>query len=149
MNYNILIPLFIGCVSILQGTINRQIAGIVGVTQTALIGNLATVVVCVAFYMLTKKFPEMLPEIFHLKAPITTYKWWFFIPAIFGFIIVAGMPFAISRLGAVKVTVGLIAAQMITSVCWDYFVSGISLNLLRFIGIIFSFISVALITLAK
>jgi len=149
MNANILIPIFIGCVGILQGTINRQVSSHIGVAQATLITNMATVIICALFYFFAKNFQDLLPAIFHVKAPFTTYKWWFIFPPIFGFIIVAGMPFAISKLGAVKVTVGLIGAQMITSVLWDYFVDGIGLNLLKFGGIVFAFLSVALITLSK
>jgi transporter family-2 protein len=62
---------------------------------------------------------------------------------------VAGMPFAFYKLGAVKVTVLLIAAQMVTSVIWDYIIDGIGLNLYKVIGIIFAILSVTMITLAK
>ena len=59
------------------------------------------------------------------------------------------MPFAFAKLGAVKVTVLLIAAQMATSVVWDFFVEGIALNTLKIAGVICALVSVALITLAK
>lgn len=86
---------------------------------------------------------------FHVKAPLTYFRWWFIFPALMGFLIVSGMPFAISELGAVKVTVGLIAAQMVTSVVWDLYVDNIELNLLKGIGIVFAFLSVVFITIAK
>jgi transporter family-2 protein len=149
MNYSILIPLFLGMIGILQGTINRQVASHIGVAQATLITNMATVFICMGFYFFAKYNQELLPNIFQIKAPFTTYKWWFIFPPIFGFLIVAGMPFAFSKLGAVKVTVGLIAAQMITSVVWDFIVDDIRLNLLKIGGIILAFISVILVTLSK
>lgn len=148
MNFNILIPLMLGVIGILQGAINRQVSGHIGVAQATLIGNVTTVFICIAFYFYAKN-TDTLPPIFAVKAPLTTYKWWFIFPAIFGFLIVAGMPYAISKLGAVKVTVGLIAAQMITSVVWDYAVDGVALNLLKMGGIICALLSVALITISK
>jgi transporter family-2 protein len=84
-----------------------------------------------------------------MKAPITTYKWWYIFPPILGFLIIAGIPFAIAKLGAVKVTVGLIAAQMVTSIVWDMMVEDISLNIMKVIGIFFAFLSVTFITLSK
>ena len=90
-----------------------------------------------------------MPDFFHIKAPITTFKWWFIFPPIFGFCIVAGMPFAFAKLGAVKVSVLLIAAQMSTSVIWDIFVEDIGINLMKLAGIIFALISVVFVTLAK
>lgn len=149
MNWTILLPIGLGIVGILQGAINRQVSTYIGVAQATLITNVATVFICMAFYLFAKHYSASLPPLFQLKAPITTYKWWFIFPPIFGFLIVAGMPYAISELGAVKVTVGLIAAQMVTSVLWDIFVEDINLNFMKIAGIIFAFISVVFITLSK
>ena len=149
MNWTILLPLLIGCFGILQGTVNRQIATTIGVTQAALITNIGSVLICIGFYFFVKSFSHLFPDFFHVKAPITSYKWWYILPPIFGFVIIAGIPFAIAKLGAVKVTVGLIAAQMITSIFWDIFVEDINLNIMKVIGIFFAFLSVTFITLAK
>lgn len=149
MNWTILLPLFIGSFGILQGALNRQIAMTIGVTQATLITNIVTFIICIGFYFLVKSFSHVFPEMFQIKAPITTYKWWYIFPPIFGFLIIAGIPFAIAKLGAVKVTVGLIAAQMVTSIVWDMVVEDISLNLMKVIGIFFAFLSVTFITLAK
>ena len=149
MNWSMLIPLFIGCAGILQGTMNRQVAMHIGVAQATLITNAVTVLICIGFYFLVKAQPQLVPEFFQVKAPLSTYKWWFIFPPIFGFCIIAGMPFAFAKLGAVKVTVLLVAAQMTTSVIWDIYVEDIGINLMKFAGIIFALISVVLVTLAK
>lgn len=149
MNWSILIPLFLGSLGILQGTLNRQVANHIGVAQATLITNTVTMIICIGFYFLVKSTPGLVPDFFQVKAPIMTYKWWFIFPPIFGFCIIAGMPFAFAKLGAVKVTVLLIAAQMATSVIWDLFVEDIGINLMKFAGIVFALISVVLITLAK
>lgn len=148
-NWTILLPIILGCVGILQGAFNGQISNTIGVAQATLITNIGTVIICIAFYYWVRSYAHLFPDFFQIKAPITTYKWWYIIPPIFGFIIVAGMPLAIAKLGAVKVTVGLIAAQMITSVLWDLLVAGISLNVMKMAGIVFAFLSVAFITAAK
>ncbi len=149
MNWTILLPLIIGCCGILQGAFNRQIAAHIGVSQATLITNIGTFIIAIGFYFLVKSFSSIFPDFFHIKAPLTTYKWWYILPPILGFIIIAGIPFAIAKLGAVKVTVGLIAAQMITSIIWDILVEGINFNIMKFIGIIFAFLSVTFITLSK
>ncbi|MBP9681888.1 MAG: DMT family transporter [Bacteriovorax sp.] len=149
MNWTLTLPLFIGCFGILQGAINRLISNHIGVTQAALITNTGSIVICVAFYFFAKYYSQALPELYQIKAPLTTYKWWFIFPPLFGFLIIAGIPFAIAKLGAVKVTVGLIAAQMITSVLWDFFVEDITLNAMKMTGIIFAFLSVTFIALSK
>jgi transporter family-2 protein len=149
MNWTILLPLFIGCFGILQGALNRQIATTIGVTQATLITNIGTVIICICFYFFVKSFSNLFPDLFQMKAPITTYKWWYIFPPILGFLIIAGIPYAIAKLGAVKVTVGLIAAQMVTSIVWDMMVEDINLNLMKVIGIFFAFLSVTFITLSK
>ncbi|MBC7537281.1 MAG: DMT family transporter [Bacteriovorax sp.] len=149
MNWTILLPLFIGCFGILQGALNRQIATTIGVTQATLITNIGTVIICICFYFFVKSFSNLFPDLFQIKAPITTYKWWYIFPPILGFLIIAGIPYAIAKLGAVKVTVGLIAAQMVTSIVWDMMVEDINLNLMKVIGIFFAFLSVTFISLSK
>lgn len=148
-NWTILLPVLLGCVGILQGAINGQISNTIGVTQATLITNVGSVIICVAFYFIVRSYSHLVPDFFQIKAPITTYKWWFIFPPLFGFMIIAGMPFAIAKLGAVKVTVGLIAAQMLTSVLWDIMVLDISLNIMKVVGILFAFLSVTFITLSK
>ena len=149
MNWNIMLPIFLGIVGILQGAINRQVATHIGVAQATLITNLVTVLICIIFYFFVKNNAQSIPTIFQVKAPFITYKWWFIFPPLFGFFIVAGMPFAIFELGAVKVTVGLIAAQMVTSVLWDIWVEDIHLNTMKIAGIAFAFLSVIFVMLAK
>jgi transporter family-2 protein len=149
MNWSMLIPLFIGCFAILQGTLNRQVATHIGVAQATLITNAVTVLICIGFYLLVKSSPQLFPTFFQVKAPLTTYKWWFIFPPIFGFCIIAGMPFAFAKLGAVKVTVLLIGAQMVTSVIWDIFVEGIELNIMKVAGVACAILSVLLVTLGK
>lgn len=149
MSLALIIPLILGSITILQGAINKQVAGKLGVVHTALIGNAATLVICIAVYFWAKQNEETLPPILKVKMPITTYEWWFIFPAIFGFLIVAGMPLAISKLGAVKVTVGLVAAQMITSSLWDIFVESTPLNWQKAIGILLALSSVLVIQMSK
>lgn len=149
MNWYILLPLILGAFGILQGTINRQISSQIGIAQATLISNFGTLILCSVFYLLVKYSAQSFPELFKIRAPLTTYNWWFIFPAIFGFLIVTCMPFAFAKLGAVKVTVGLIAAQMITSALWDIYVENIAINALKIMGMIFSFLSVVLIMLSK
>lgn len=145
----VIVPFALGAIGLLQGALNRKIASHLGVTQTTLITNLGTVTLCLIAYFSARNFPEYLHPMFQIKMPITTYKWWYVIPPVFGFLIISGMPYAISEFGAVKVTVGLIAAQMVVSVLWDLFVEGIGLNTFKIIGITMAALSVIFTSLAK
>jgi transporter family-2 protein len=149
MNFSLVIPFLLGAIGITQGMINRQMSANIGLTQTVFIGNIVTILVCVVLVMLVKFFPQAFPEIFQFRSGPTSFKWWYIIPGIFGFIIVAGLPYAIYKLGAVKVTVGLIVAQMVVSVLWDIFVEKIPLNLAKSLGLLLAGLSTLLITLSK
>lgn len=149
MNLTILIPIVLGCLGILQGTINKEVSQYVGVSQAILFTNVGSIFFCTAFYFFVKHYAQHVPEMFHIKAPLTYFRWWFIFPALMGFLIVGGMPFAISELGAVKVTVGLIAAQMLTSVVWDIWIENIELNVMKVFGIFFALLSVIFVTMAK
>ncbi|MFG1501443.1 DMT family transporter [Halobacteriovorax sp. XZX-3] len=144
-NLAIIVPLFIGCIGILQGAINRLMTNDIGLTWMALLGNFVTLVVCIGFFFFVKYNPEFFPEFVRLKD--FQFKWWYVIPGFFGFLFVVGLPLGIYEVGAVKTTVGLIAAQMVTSVLWDVFVENISLTVPKGLGILMAIGSVILITL--
>jgi bacterial/archaeal transporter family-2 protein len=145
MNLALLIPLGLGVFGILQGTLNKQFAQTVGIAQATFIGCIITLIASAALYFAVKASPQFFPEFFHVKVPLLTWKWWYIVPGLFGLLIVAGLPFAFAKLGAVKVTVGLIAAQMITSSLWDVFIEHIPLSWTKLLGMGFAFLSVLLI----
>ena len=144
-NIAIIVPLVVGCIGILQGALNRVMTNDIGLTWTALLGNFITLLVCIGFYFFVKYNPDMFPEFFRLKT--FQFKWWYVIPVIFGLLFVIGLPLGIYEIGAVKTTVGLIAAQMVTSVFWDIFIENIPLTMPKGIGILMAIGSVILITL--
>lgn len=145
----LLIPIIIGCIGILQGTINKKISDTIGVAQATLVGTIGSLIICIILYLLVKQYSTYFPELFHVKAPFKTYRWWYIFPGIMGVIIVATLPYAFSKLGAVSVTVGLISSQMVTSVLWDYFADGIGVNFSKAVGILFALLSVLFITFGK
>lgn len=149
MNLALLIPLALGALGILQGTLNKEVSNTIGVAQTTFISSIATLLFCIPLYYTVKFYPQYFPEFFHVKAPFTTYKWWYIFPGLFGVFIVAGLPLAFSKLGAVKVTVGLIAAQMIASVLWDTFIDKLPMAWPKLLGMGFAVLSVVFITMSK
>lgn len=145
MNTAMILPLLLGSIGILQGALNRSMSTTIGLTWMCLLGNVITLVTCFVFYAVVKTSPDTFPEFVRLKE--FTFKWWYIFPGIMGFMFVAGLPLAIYKIGAVKTTVGLIAAQMITSVLWDQFIEGLTINMTKGLGIVFALLSVVMITL--
>ncbi|MEC7275094.1 MAG: DMT family transporter [Bdellovibrionota bacterium] len=143
MNWTYLIPIAVGVSGILQGGFNRNMSDNLGLSHALLLGNILVLLYSVFLLIGVFKFPEALPEMFRLKAPLTEFKWWYIIPSICGFIIITGIPLGISKIGAVKVTVLIVVAQMVTSILWDLFVEKLPVNAMKTLGLFFSLIAVA------
>lgn len=145
----ILAAMLVGFVGVIQGAFNKNISMELGVAHTAFVGSIVTLLAAAVFYLVVKASPDTFAEFFKIKAPLSHYKWWFPIPAICGFIFIAALPVAFAELGAVKASVLLIGAQMITSVAWDYFIDGVELNMMKVGGLALAFVSVLMISFAK
>lgn len=149
MKIEFLIPLILGSFGILQGVLNRQIALKIGIIHAVLIGSVITLIFSTLAFLGIRHFGDHVPHILRVRESLTTFHWWYIIPGFFGFCLITGLPFAFYKLGAVKVTVGLIAAQMITSALWDVLVEGLEFNWLKGLGVIFALLSVISIQLSK
>lgn len=148
MKIAILIPIFLGVASILQGALNKNISEQIGLAKTTLLGNGLVFLFSLAFLAFVYLSPNTFPQFFHLK-PMHTFKWWYLIPAFFGFCIVLGLPYAFFKLGAVQVTVFLISTQLIVSAIWDYKIDNIPLDSQKIIGILLAFASMAILNFKR
>ncbi len=142
MNLTYILPLLVGMAGILQGGINRHMSETLGLVHALLLGNILVLLYTVLLYFGVVKSPEFFPDFFKVKAHLLTFKWWYIIPSICGFVIVLGIPVGISQLGAVKVTVLIVAAQMVTSILWDIFIEKLPINTMKGAGILLSLFSV-------
>ena len=143
MKWIYLIPFLIGTFGIFQGALNKQVSMEIGVAHATLIGMIITFLLGVALYFLIKVNPQLFPAFYLVKQPITYFKWWFLIPGFLGFFIVFFFSQAIYELGAVKVTILIVVAQIITSTFWDKYVENIPLTIYKILGFFFAILSVA------
>jgi transporter family-2 protein len=145
----LLIPVLLGVIGLLQGGLNKEIGHIIGVAQATLVGMVITLLIAIVFFYAVKFSPEFFAPIYHIKAPIFTWRWYFIIPGILGFLIVSLLPWAFLELGAVKATILIVAAQMIFSVFWDISVEKLPINSSKIIGMVFVFIGTLFIVVKK
>lgn len=139
----------LGSIAVLQGTINRQVSGAWGLAPAVILNNCVTFIVGLAFFFVVKFYPQWFPVFFRSKDTLSGFSWHFLLPGVFGVCIVAGMPFAISKIGAVNVFVVVVCAQMITSLVWDQFVEGIPMSWPRVAGALFAIIGVMLLRFGR
>lgn len=119
------LTLFLGVVAVLQGALNRLVAKSWGLTPTILFNNLVILVAASVFYAVVRGFPRIFPESFAGKAAYASFSWYFVLPGLFGFTLVAGIPLAIGAIGALDAFVLMVCAQMATSLVWDGIAEGI------------------------
>lgn len=143
MEWTFLIPIAVGIAGILQGGFNLKMSTPLGLVHSVFIGNILVLLYSIVFYFIVSKSPENFPDFFRIKAPLTSFKWWYIVPSLCAFIIILGIPIGISRLGAIKVTVLIVVAQMMTSIFWDVFVDKVPMNAMKSLGLAFSLVAVA------
>lgn len=111
---------------------NRKVAGAWGLSSAVWFNALAMFLLSTLFYLWVRLKPEMFPEAFRSRpAPFSML---YLLPAFFGITVVAGVPYAISMLGAFRVFVLVVMAQMIASLLWDLWVEGIPLEMNRVVA---------------
>lgn len=140
----ILVPLLLGTFIVLQGAINRRVSMENGLAAAVLLNSSVLFTVSVAFYLLSKD-----SQTGHLPggpdAAGFTFRAWYLLPGLLGFGIVTGVPWSIGRLGALKVFLGLIAAQLVASLIWDATVELRPVTWIRVGGSLIAFLSAALV----
>lgn len=149
MNWVLLIPILLGLGAVIQGGLNRQIADSWGLSGAVMLNNLVFLVACIVLFAATKLWPQEMPELFRDKGSFTKFQWWYWLPGIFGFALVVGIPFVIAKVGALKMFLGLIAAQLIGGLIWDALVERIGIDPQRVIGCLLAFAGVILVFYKK
>ena len=149
MSWTALIITFcIGLSTVLQGSLNKQLARTWGLSPAVVFNNIVIFTTGLLLYALVRMSPQRFPELFKPKEAMGQMNWWYVLPGLFGLAVVTGIPWAISQIGALKVFLIVVAAQMVGSVLWDIYVENIPLNNFRALGVLLA-LSGALITYLK
>lgn len=112
-----------GFAGVLQSGLNKKIAEKTGLAFTLNFGNF---VVLLAGAILL----SVVPAIYHgefarlvkFKIRGDLFQWWYVVPGLLGLFFIVTAPFAITKIGALKVFVGIICAQTIGSFMWDLWI---------------------------
>ena len=137
------LAVLLGAVAVIQATINRQIAVRWGLAPAAILNTGVATIVATMFLGLVVTLGGT-AFTFQSGLRLSEFRWYWVLPGIFGFLLVAGLPWAVHHIGASRVFVGLVAAQMITSLAWDHFAEGIPVTTARGAGALLAIASVVL-----
>ncbi len=100
------------------------------------------------FFAGLRLFPtDSLPNMYRPVVGARAFAAYDVLPGLFGFFIIAAMPWAIERVGATRVFIGIIAAQLVVSLLWDFYVEGIRVSAWRIAGGALALAGTALATL--
>lgn len=145
MQVDFVIPFLIGIATVMQATLNKEIASHVGLAAATAL-NMTIAALCAfafAAWCATRGdangFTKWAPD-------LAAFRAWWLLPGLVGFAIVIGLPWSVQRIGALSTFVVLVAAQMIASALWDRFAAGIPLTPSRLAGASCTIVGVILLS---
>lgn len=136
--------LLLGAAAVIQGGINRQVMNSWGVTSAILLNNSVILFAAVLLYVAVKCWPQFFPAAFRGGAAFSDFSWHYALPGLCGLFLVAGIPLAIGKIGALNVFLGIVCGQVVGSLIWDKLAFGIPLTWPRIAGAVFALIAVLL-----
>jgi transporter family-2 protein len=139
----ILVPVVLGVVAVVQATLNRQVADRWGLAPAVLLNTILASVCSLAFLGYCAALTPR-AGMLRVSFDLSDFRVWWLLPGLFGFGIVAGLPWAVGKAGALATFVALVAAQMVASALWDRFVDGSPLTASRVLGAVLAVVSVLL-----
>lgn len=120
-------PALVGIFIVLQSGINRKLADTWNFPTAILLNSIVVAVVAGIYFFVSGGY--------RLSEEQKVFSPYFILSGIFGFLIVAGAPWAIARWGATHTFIAIVAAQLVTSVLWDFGVEKIALHPTRLWGL--------------
>ncbi|RZA05934.1 MAG: hypothetical protein EOP11_11580 [Proteobacteria bacterium] len=135
MLYSLVLPLFVGTCSVIQNALNKQISNRISLPLSLLVNNLLVLLLSVALFFTLRLWPDdALPAMFRTRAGIQDFSLKFLVPGLCGFLLITLAPYAIEKAGATRVFIGIIVAQIVVSILWDFVAEAIPLSPTRLAG---------------
>ena len=130
----------LGAIAVFQAGLNRRIAATWGLAPTIFLNGVMVALLAGGFFFAAQR--GWLDAVAPGASPSQLKIWWL-LPGVFGFLLITGLPWAVARIGALEVFVGVVAAQMAASLIWDAVVERIALSPARVGGALLCLAGVA------
>lgn len=135
MNWFYLMPIMVGIVGVIQGGLNQRLGDKIGLLGAVAMNNAVGFIFSMLLMFGVLYGIGSTKGMFSIDpSGLKSLQWWFWIPGICGFLVVLGIPFSMKSLGATKVFLLIIAAQLVSSILWDFFVEGLGVSWERLVG---------------
>jgi transporter family-2 protein len=139
------LAIFLGVLAVIQVTINRQVATRWGLAPATLL-NTAVATLAAGIFLGFAVALGRDPFLFQPGLRLSGLRWYWLLPGVIGFMLVAGLPWAVHHVGALRVFVGVVAAQMVASLAWDHFAESNPATPTRIGGALLAIASVVLVS---
>ncbi|MGE0172867.1 MAG: DMT family transporter [Oligoflexales bacterium] len=134
MVWHFLLSLSIGVAAVIQSGINKRLMNLWGLTSAVALNTVVLLVTVTVLGIAIFWLPKIIPDLFHFKSSDEPFHWWYVIPGLLGFGIVAGLPVSMAHIGATRAFIIVIAAQLISSLAWDRFAENTTISSWRIVG---------------
>ena len=141
-----LLPILLGGVAVIQAGMNKTIAQTAGLATASLINGcvfaLCALLVFLMTYFAAGAFPEAV-AFPHGRG--LTFKGWYLLPGLIGFLLVFFLPLVMMKTGALPVFLGAIAGQIIAGLLWDAYFENSPVDAVRVAGAVMVFAGAILV----
>ncbi|MBL8678280.1 MAG: DMT family transporter [Myxococcales bacterium] len=138
------LAVLVGVASVIQAALNRRISAAWGL-PAAIVLNALVLVTCATILYALSRAGATPSELFRPKPEaFSNPRWWYLLPGLLGLVIVAALPLAISKVGALQIFVTVVAGQMLAGLVWDKIVEGVAITPSRVAGVLLVIVGAAI-----
>jgi len=142
----ILLPIVLGGIAVIQAGMNKTIAQTVGLATASLINGCVFALCALLVFLMTYLAAGAFPEVIGFPhARGLTFKGWYLLPGLIGFLLVFFLPLVIMKTGALPVFLGVIAGQIVAGMLWDAYFEKIPIDAVRIAGAVMAFAGATLV----
>ncbi len=149
MNPFYFLVITLGTSVVIQGNLNRQIAGHWGLPTATLINACVFLALSGLLFLIMRAFSAGLPDFLRLPTQMPQIQWWYLIPGFCGFLLVFGLPWAFQNIGSAMTFILLVSSQVVMGLIWDVFVSQLTISRMTLIGAAITLVGAVVTVLGK
>ncbi len=142
------LPAILGFAVVLQSGMNRKIAGLYTLPIATLLNCLILTSLGVGVYWLSRRLSTGESGETFVRA-LSKFQWWYVVPGACGFALITGLPYSVSRIGAMKTFLVFLVAQIIFSLLWDAYFEGYVISTAKILGMAIALLGVVVVILSK
>ncbi|MCA9507979.1 MAG: DMT family transporter [Myxococcales bacterium] len=143
MNFFFFLSLCLGCIVVIQPTLNRIIGDSQGMAMAAFINGVVLLLSAAIMLIVLISFPDKFHHNFWLKTG-NGFRLWHVLPGLMGLSLVLMVPLTMKNIGAFSTVLAMLAGQIITSFVIDITINQQAFSLARFTGLVLALLGAVL-----